>query len=413
MKAIYVLIVYMLCSHLLNAQRVKILIVDLDTLHSQSIRFQGEESKRKWLSAKSSELLAVKIQNGNPLKYKYSINNKPLTFFMDPEKLNENSVIKNNTEEKAKEKYGPDVYSDLPKKNKELEETLEKLEGNISGFELECMNRQSLGEQFKKQRDKLYLLLHDAEYAAKANEMCFLEGISKYRDRLTEDERTKAAVDIKNNITKSEEMLKAFKSKYFVIMDTYTLPLDSQGKNIDAVEFTIKRTDKITNQEDQDFEGKYKIWIKGGLKIDISAGIFLTSLFNDEFETKDGTDADHKLIFQKNRGKYDFAFGSTVNTGFRINSWIQPNVNFGFIFTQNQKFQLALGAGIVLGREERWILSGGLSMGVVDRLAGGYETGKQYSLGADGEVPIVKQFKFGHFFGITYNLSKVNTITFK
>jgi hypothetical protein len=72
-----------------------------------------------------------------------------------------------------------------------------------------------------------------------------------------------------------------------------------------------------------------------------------------------------------------------------------------------------LGVGIVLGREERWILSGGLSMGVVDRLAGGYEAGKQYSLGADGEVPIVKQFKFGHFFGITYNLSKVNTITFK
>ncbi|BEV05646.1 hypothetical protein [Chryseobacterium gambrini] len=52
-------------------------------------------------------------------------------------------------------------------------------------------------------------------------------------------------------------------------------------------------------------------------------------------------------------------------------------------------------------------------MGVVDRLAGGFEKGQTYDLGASGQIPMVKQFKFGHFFGITYNLSKVNTISFK
>jgi hypothetical protein len=89
-----------------------------------------------------------------------------------------------------------------------------------------------------------------------------------------------------------------------------------------------------------------------------------------------------------------------------------PNKFWIYIHPKSE-IQVILGGGLIIGRQERWILSGGLSMGVVDRLAGGFEKGQAYDLGASGQIPMVKQFKFGHFIGITYNLSKVNAVSLK
>ena len=113
----------------------------------------------------------------------------------------------------------------------------------------------------------------------------------------------------------------------------------------------------------------------------------------------------------KNSGDYDMAFGSTINTYMRMNSWVVPTLNFGAVITQNEKLQVLLGGGVILGKQERIIFSAGISMGKVDRIADGYQVGDSYNLGDSGNTPTQSQFKFGNFFGITYNLSKVKKIS--
>lgn len=411
----------------LMAQHTKVLTVDLSSPDKDAVIFEdnrmdnsqnpktefNNKRESKWLSVRSGDLIAMKLVNGNPLKYNYRVNGAPVTLFMNTDGINALKIGSEKIAEAPKEEYDEPTYKELPAKNIELKENLEKLDLSIDKFELIYSNKESLGNDFVKERDLLFDLVKYLHYEAEKYKSCFETGEKKYPKSLSDDAIEKARVDVKFNFDKATAILKNFEGKFFFSNEFYTLPMEHQGKNIDAIEFTVKRINKTNNSEDENFSSKYKVWIKGGLKIDISAGIFLTSLFDDVYETKDGTDAAKKMILKKNAGKYDFAVGSTINTGFRINSWVQPNLNFGFIFTQNQKFQLAIGLGLVLGKEERWILSGGLTMGVVDRLREGYNNGGQYNLGNDGQIPMVKQFKFGHFIGITYNLSKVNAVSLK
>ncbi|WP_294238707.1 hypothetical protein [uncultured Chryseobacterium sp.] len=404
-------------SCLVSAQKTRVLALDLSTPTEKSLRFEdGEGDSVRWLSVRSADLISLKLIKGNPLKYSYRINGAPITLFMNADEWNRLFSEPSDSKEAFAKQYDAATYESLPKKNEKLEKRLENLEITLDRFELENTNKESLDDDFKKDRALLFDTLKQANYEAHANKACLEQGMNnpEYKNLLSEEEKAKAEKNIKSNIDQADKMLKSFETKYFFSNEFYTLPMEHQGKNIDAIEFTVKRVNKETNAEDETFTGKYKVWITGGMKIDISAGVFLTSLFDKEYEARDiSDDSGNKEIVLKNRGNYDFAFGSTINTNFRINSWVQPQLSFGAVFTQNQKFQLILGGGIILGREERWILSGGLSMGVVDRLADRFQAGGIYDLGTSGQVPTIKQFKFGHFFGITYNLSKVNTISIK
>ncbi|HAO06771.1 MAG TPA: hypothetical protein DCQ50_07215 [Chryseobacterium sp.] len=424
MKTFYLLIMCFIANQLWDAQQTKVLTIDVSApekcpvildFNYRNKNKDTSECESKWLSIKPRELIAVELKNINPFKYEYTINDNNITYFMDTTTINQNiALLSKSTEEEPKLKYDSITYISLPSKSKELSEKIDDLEIFIDKFELENVSKESLGKEFFQTRDSLFTALKKDYYEAEKYKACLEQGKGeKYANAITEAQKQASEELIKYSIEKSEQMLKTFESKFFFSNIMYTLPRDIQGKNIDAVEFTIKRLDKKTKKEDGNY-GKYNIWIKGGLKIDISAGVFLTSLYDEEFEKRDVPgNADQKQIALKKQGSYDFAFGSTVNTNFRWNSWIQPQINFGFIFTQNQKFQVILGGGLIMGRQERWILSGGLSMGVVDRLAGGFEKGQAYDLGASGQIPMVKQFKFGHFIGITYNLSKVNAVSLK
>ena len=88
-------------------------------------------------------------------------------------------------------------------------------------------------------------------------------------------------------------------------------------------------------------------------------------------------------------------------------------MSVGALFTANQKFQILAGGGLILGKEERIVLHGGLTMGAVTTIADGYATdgSTSYDLGTNGTVPTSNKFSFGHFFGITYNFGKVKKQT--
>ncbi|MFY7665674.1 hypothetical protein [Flavobacterium sp.] len=199
-----------------------------------------------------------------------------------------------------------------------------------------------------------------------------------------------------------DEISKMYQLKLY----NYLLPVDINGKNIDVVEVTVERYDKNSTNPTPD-KYTYNIWVKGGVKIDISGGLFLTSLMDKEYETKD--DGSKKFIFEKNRGDYEFGFGSTINVSLRGGSWVRPGLSIGALFTTNQKFQLLTGLGFIIGKEERIVLHTGLSMGRISRISDNYKTdgSVSYDLGTEGTLPMTEKFSFGHFFGLTYNFGKV------
>jgi hypothetical protein len=187
-------------------------------------------------------------------------------------------------------------------------------------------------------------------------------------------------------------------------------PVSSNLTNIDLIRVKIERIDKST-QLSKDVT--YDFWLKGGFKIDFSAGIFATSLRDDEFYFKsDPTNSGNKAIFKKDNGQYNFGFGSMMNVMLRTGaSWITPGLSIGAIFTAQQKFQILTGLSVAIGKQERIVLHGGVAIGFAKRLDNNYETtslGKEkyYDFGENSTlVPTDDRFKSKVFWGITYNIS--------
>ena len=201
--------------------------------------------------------------------------------------------------------------------------------------------------------------------------------------------------------------------------DYYTLPLDFNGKNIDVVQFELKRHHKHSKENKIDVYEPYNIWIKGGFKIDVSAGAFITSLVDGKYSISNKTNIDnqgneetYQIITHDNPGRFQYGFGSLINISPRLGqAWVKPTLNVGALFTSDQKFQFLLGGGLVLGKEQRIILHGGLSMGAITSIADNFKADGQsrYNLGEVTAPPTQEKFSFGHFFGVTYNFGKIKS----
>lgn len=467
----------------------KVFVLDLKQPHSNSLKVEGSDLENQ-LVINTKELLAFKLINGNPYKYKYVINHQFINFFEGQNEnplqlINKNigavkadslksfnkiellAIKKNELLEKEKS-----FMLLKEKKTKKEEEILFfdkiKLEGEIFDLKKDIiklkdivnLNEYPSESQFStnfinhhnstklptaknKEEDILNinnafeLLKKDFEtfkndidaYILKISSEDFLDetGGTPSRElfkarymKLLEDEK-----GIIDEAARFPEILSEFNKKkieidsisvkinseiskmYGVKLHSYTLPKDINGKNIDVVEITLERYDKTIANPAPDIY-KYNIWVTGGVKIDISGGIFLTSLMNKEYETKDDTGV-NKFIYEKNKGNYDFGFGSSINISLRNGSWIRPALGIGALFTTGQKFQIMTGLGLIIGKEERIILHGGLTMGAISVISNNYKVdgSTSYSLGGDGAIPTTNKFSFGHFFGVTYNLGKV------
>ncbi|CAA9201905.1 hypothetical protein [Flavobacterium collinsii] len=367
--------------------------------------------KSRWLSIESRDLVTIKLANGNPLKYSYKIDTKTLSFFNDKnitaEDVKKDAKTESNETHELINVRDTISLKDIVNQNEELIKGIDSLNIEVESLYKILTQKNTIIEDDYAQR--IDFLDKAKGQLKKSYELLTSLGELKVNSKskqtkeelLTTKEKAEKSVD---------EIIKKF---YTIDLNFHTLPIDVQGKNIDVVEFKLRRFDKITKDEDLDFAPTpYNIWIKGGFKIDVSAGLFFTSLYDSEFSTKDDPAiSGNKIITLKNGGDYDLAFGSTINTYVRMNSWIVPTLNFGAVITQNQKLQILLGVGAILGKQERIIFSTGFSMGKVSRIADSYSVDGSYNLGNSGDVPTQNQFKFGHFFGITYNLTKVKKIS--
>ncbi|UTW61811.1 hypothetical protein KFE98_17630 [bacterium SCSIO 12741] len=173
--------------------------------------------------------------------------------------------------------------------------------------------------------------------------------------------------------------------------------------NYDEVHYKleIKEGDKVVRNGDQPI----KVRINGGLKIDGSAGLFFTTLRDDEFLTRDEYTADstlQKRIYQKETGDFAISAGALVHFYARTNSYFNAGLSVGAILTNEANPQYLLGGGLLIGRKQRVVLNGGWSFGRVKRLETGLELGGIYA--GDGNTPTtMDKWDNGFFFGLSYN----------
>lgn len=254
-----------------------------------------------------------------------------------------------------------------------------------------------------------------------------LNVLIKYLE-LNDDQFGSIVNGINNNYSRLMDYLSLLDFTTYNNTVEYTLPTHTNLKNVDFIRYEINKQDVITHST-QNYV--YDIWIKGGLKIDFSVGIFATSLIDYDYEKLPAYDkknpasilVDTIVINRKDNGKFDFAFGGMVNLSVRTGaSWITPGISLGTAFAKNQKLQFLGAFSLQLGKTERLILHGGFAAGLtktINLASLNYnkeiinDGGRTYLVKGKYEVfniPYIEKFNFKPFFGISYNLSKKNAL---
>lgn len=203
-----------------------------------------------------------------------------------------------------------------------------------------------------------------------------------------------------------------------------------QAKNADIIRFKLQikkgTQDAIQPQE-------YDVRIKGGWKFDFSTGIIATRLRDQAFTTIDTTVFDttffvepdftvkdsitaitavsKKEIIQNNKGDFDYGLSVLGHFNYRTGGWFSCGFSLGALLDDETNLKYLFGGSLILGFDQRLILSGGIAIGRVKRLAppltvGGFHTGS-------GNVPREDVTEKDWFIGVTYNLGKAKTSTGK
>lgn len=433
MKKIYLLLVLTLYFQNALAQdsiQTTIITLDLSSPHPASLKHSGNKNK---LVVLNKEPLAFNLINGNPYRYRYVLNFNKVNLFTNvsfnptindvkkSEEPDDNGFVigqadedgdgVDDSQDECPDVAGHHITNGCPLEEgqnleqlmlyklqitkKSINDLKSKINTYISEISIQpTLDIKSFNFKTKEFKDDFIRIIEQ-----NAQNENLIE-----KDKLTTD----SVAENQNEISKLiEDARLSIEKLLSTKTSSYLLPIDINGDNIDYIEVQLD----IFEGESQNPETyKYKIWIRGGLKIDVSGGVHLTSLFDSEFFTTDAENGE-KVINQNDNGDYDFGFGSMVNISLRGGSWVRPALNVGALFTANQKFQLLTGFGFILGKDERFIFHTGLAMGRVNVLRNNFNADGEtsYDLGTDGIIPLDDRFKFGHFFGVTYNFSKAKS----
>ncbi len=388
-----------------NKLETTVITIDLSRPHKNSVIHSGGQKR---LVLKNKNLLAINLINGNPFRYKYVLNYKKINLFNEKSfSINPSDTLSSPRDEFLNAYNTKEAGLDSTRISNALETIKNSLisqKESISNYILEISNVDKLDyDQLKFKRmafkESLSIDINSIDYwhtqlvFYRNDDASKPEDISLFEDKF---EELNTLADETNALLHKLQSIKS---------NSYLLPIDVNGDNIDFVEIILKRYDN-DSEEPETF--KYKIWLKGGLKIDVSAGGFITSLFDKDYTSTPVDSSDGESVIKENDlGNFDFGFGTLVNISLRGGSWVKPSLNFGTLLTSNQKFQILAGGGLILGKNQRWTVNAGLAMGRIDTINSNYtpDGETQYKLGNEGAVPTTEKFSFGHFFGVTYNLS--------
>jgi hypothetical protein len=154
---------------------------------------------------------------------------------------------------------------------------------------------------------------------------------------------------------------------------------------------------------------KYDVKINGGVKIDVSTGVFWNIDLNDNsYRFESQTDSTTLVIKEKNKNQFLPSFGLLFNIYRRSNKDVKFGGNIGFS-TNSERLNYYLGGSVLFGKSERLNLNFGLAGAQVKTVSDKYDTDEIINVPiADlpNEVPMrnPSPFKVGFYFGVSFNL---------
>jgi hypothetical protein len=183
----------------------------------------------------------------------------------------------------------------------------------------------------------------------------------------------------------------------------------------DVINFEIKITPQKNvnaygNLESRQFS--ISVPIDGGVKIDFSTGLFVTTGLHDRkysLNQHSGDTLQSLISEDRNNTLAQVSLGALMHISPRWTGNIKPGFTFGFGLntTDISNANIFIGASGIFGSQERFIVSTGLSLAKVDYLKGKYNLNEAYTKSLLDPDITEKTLRAGWFISFTYNLTNL------
>jgi hypothetical protein len=316
---------------------------------------------------------------------------------------------------------------DMLEKSKTFKNQLINI-SQISNLNL-AMAKERINHLLKRNTDmiEIYEALPRFNKAVGYFELMYYEFINNTDviNQLGSKEKAKAAVkELKEEIDQAQKSVEA--SKYHdIAQDIATLrnqllnnssysytssPVQAEG---DEVQFEVKVEPKKSlnsNLITKSINTTLKIPVKGGIKIDFSPGIITTFGISDKSYTSSFNEDSTSFSLKENTSRNFLGYNLGVFLHFyqRSSSCLKFTGSLGIGANSNDlnDLDLYLGFGAILGKRERFIISGGAAFSKVEYLRSDLELGTRLDPSLFSETLTEEALRVGGFLAFTYNLSR-------
>jgi hypothetical protein len=416
MKKLFILI--LTCYASIGNAQIRNYTIEYDLCDKDNIVFVGPENcNQKRLVVKNGSFVSFIVKNVNPLKYEIEIDDETLSFNTEASpifkpvvgdkgtKPVDSAIFKlNEPDARAKLDFIFNYANklDIFIKNYQSEKCfdMDKFKNEVSDNLQDGVSYLGLNTSQELTDTALLVSKIQSMFASlKPNEKKVLQ------DRY--DTRKSIALAVKEEV---EIILKAYNSQ------TEASSLKKQMEyNADAITFNLKVKDLTTKTTRE--TGPYYVWNKCGLKIDFSTGFVFSGLVNNEYSLKDtsyidktskDTISNYKKIFKNDVGKFNPGIAAYMHVYPRTGTAVNVGLTLGLAYTGDNVTQWLAGICILLGREQRFVLSGGIAAGKIKTLPATLKIGGIYK-GETSEVPTIEKNQVCYFLGISYNITGIKT----
>lgn len=182
--------------------------------------------------------------------------------------------------------------------------------------------------------------------------------------------------------------------------------------NADLINYNLKaepHTNLPYSLETRPINFNYDVKIKGGVKIDVSTGVFWNiGLDDNSYRFESVTAESSRVIKEDNENLFIPSFGVLFNIYRRSNKNVKLGGNLG-ISTNTEKLNYYLGGSVLIGKSERLNINLGFAGAQVKTVSDLYNTEEVIPVpikDLPNEVPLrnPSPFKIGFYFGVSFNL---------
>ncbi|MBV5312140.1 MAG: hypothetical protein JZU47_02520 [Prolixibacteraceae bacterium] len=195
-------------------------------------------------------------------------------------------------------------------------------------------------------------------------------------------------------------------NNYFICSDPVQARKDVINYNVKIS--PRKGVESLTALENRNFN--IEVPIKGGVKIDFSTGLFVTTNLHDRKYSKTTSTSDSTQFIiteNKNNSLAKLSLGALMHISPRWTGNFKPGFTFGLGLnsTDLTNAQIFIGGSAIFGTNERFIISTGVSLANVDYLNGKYLLDTPIKNSEIETSLTEKSTRAGWFISFTYNLT--------